>query len=202
MKAFRPAGYLALGLTVKSGWASVVLLAGPPQAPRLVDARHIALSDPRIPGSRQPYHAGFGTARGAGRELRRLVRSAERFGTRSVSGLIREYKADGHRIRGAGIVVGSLIDPETIGNSHIRIHALEGRLFREVVLGALRRSRIRSAIWRERDLASLAVKTLKRRHASLRMTLTAIGQGVQGGWRAEEKAAALAAWLILARRQT
>ena len=187
----------AAGLTVKSGWASVVLLAGPSKAPRLIDARRIALSDPRIPESKQPYHAGFGTARGAGRELSWLVRSVERFGKRSVTQVIREYRAGGHRLRGAGIVVGSLIDPARIGNSYIRIHALEGKLFREVVQTALGRSRVRFTTWRERDLYPLAQRTLKRQNAPLRSTLTMLGQGVKGGWRAEEKAAALAAWLVL-----
>jgi len=59
----------AIGFTVKSGWASAVLLAGSAELPQIVDSRRIELSDPAIPESRQPYHAGFGTAREAGPEL-------------------------------------------------------------------------------------------------------------------------------------
>src|SRR5207253_2933988 len=48
---------LVLGCRVKSGWATAVLVAGPPRAPRVLDRRVIDLSDARIPTSRQPYHA-------------------------------------------------------------------------------------------------------------------------------------------------
>src|SRR5262245_57686003 len=63
----------AIGVTVKSGWACVVLVAGSAARPRVIDSRRIELSDPAIPESRQPYHAGFGTARSAGADRARLV---------------------------------------------------------------------------------------------------------------------------------
>jgi hypothetical protein len=122
----------AIGVTVKSGWAAAVLLIGPPASPRVADSRRIDLSDPAIPESRQPYHAGFGTARTSGAGLTHLVRSVRRFGRRSVSSLIRTYATAGHPPTGAGLVVGSMIDPDRIANAHIRIHALEGRLFRQL----------------------------------------------------------------------
>lgn len=188
----------AVGFTVKSGWASAVLLAGSAPSPHVLDSRRIELSDPAIPESRQPYHAGFGTARTGGRDLSRLVASVERFGRQSVAGLIRHYRAGGHQLQGTGIVVGSLIDPERIGNAHIRIHALEGRLFRGVVQDGAARSSLACAIWRERDLYALAAGVLNQPEQELRSALAALGRGVAGSWRAEEKAAALAAWLVLA----
>ena len=141
----------AVGFTVKSGWASAVLLVGSAGSPRVVDSRRVDLSDPAVAESRQPYHAGFGTARSAGPELSRLVASVERFGRQSVAGVIRHYRAVGPPLRGAGVVVGSLINPEHIANDHIRIHALEGRLFRSIVEDSAARSRLPCAIWRERD---------------------------------------------------
>ena len=48
----------AIGFTVKSGWACAVLVAGSATSPRVVDSRRVDLSDPAIPESRQPYHAG------------------------------------------------------------------------------------------------------------------------------------------------
>ena len=42
-----------------------------------------------------------------------------------------------------------------------------------------------------------AAKKLKKTDAAIRKTLTAIGRGVDGGWRAEHKAAALSAWMLL-----
>jgi hypothetical protein len=187
----------AVGFSVKSGWSAAVLLIGAPGSPRLVDSRRVELTAPAIPESRQPYHAGFATARASGPELSRLLRLVRQFGDRSVSGVIREYGSRAQLV-GAGVVVGSLIDPETITNEHIRIHALEGRLFRGVVEQAARRNGLTCSIWRERDIYALAAETLRHSDEHLRRAVQAMGKSVTGSWRAEQKLAALAAWLVLA----
>jgi hypothetical protein len=188
----------AIGFTVKSGWAAAVLLKGPLASPQVVDSRRIELSDPAIPESRQPYHANFGTARAAGPELSRLLRSVGRFGRRSVTGVIRQYRAAGHQCIGAGVVVGSMIDPERIANAHIRIHAREGQLFRGVVEGTALASGLRCSVWRQRDLYGVAAEALKQSEQHIRGTVTSLGKAVAGAWRAEQKAATVAAWLMLA----
>ena len=186
----------AAGFTVKSGWACAVLIGGTISSPRLLDSRRVEISDPDIPDAKQPYHAGFGTARDAGDGLKRLVASVKGYGRKSVSQLIREYQRTAN-VRSAGVVAGSLIDPQTIGNDHIRIHALEGQLFREVLIGAAEKNGVGCSVWRERDLYGVAEKRLKTAETVLRKRLTALGEGAAGGWRAEHKAAALAAWLVL-----
>jgi len=189
-------GQAAAGFTVKSGWARAVLIGGTRSSPRLVDSRRVEISDPDIPDAKQPYHAGFGTARDAGDELKRLVASVKRYGRRSLSTLMRDYQKDA-TVTAAGVVVGSLIDPKTIGNDHIRIHAMEGQLFREVLIAGAERSGVHCSVWRERDLYALAAKQLQIAEAVLRKRLTALGDNTDGGWRAEHKAAALAAWMVL-----
>ena len=186
----------AVGFTVKSGWAAAVLLGRVGDRPYVVDSRRVEISDPEIPDAKQPYHAGFGTARDAGDELKRLVASVKSYGRKSVKTLLREY-AKQEKLRGAAVVVGSLIDPTTIGNDHIRIHAMEGQLFRGVVIDAAEKSGLKCSIHRERDLYADAAKRLKRSEPAIRKTLAEIGRGVDGGWRAEQKSAALSAWLIL-----
>lgn len=186
----------AAGFTVKSGWASAVLIAGTPSSPRLIDSRRVEISDPGIPDAKQPYHAGFGTARDAGDELKRLVSSVKSYGRESVSALIREYQKSA-TVAAAGVVVGSLIDPTTIGNDHIRIHAMEGQLFREVLIDGAKRGGLTCSVWRERDLYAAAAKQLKIAETALKKRLTALGETADDGWRAEQKAAALAAWMLL-----
>jgi hypothetical protein len=190
----------AVGFTVKSGWACAVLLSGAASSPVVVESRRVELSDPAIPDARQPYHAGFGTARDAGQELQKLVASVKRFGRSSITGLIREYQSE-HRVRGAGVVVGSLVDPASIANDHIRIHALEGQLFRGVVTDAAEQRGVRCVLWRQRDLLDAAVKALERPQKDLRDRVAALGRDIDGPWRAEHKAATLAAWLVLAGRR-
>ena len=198
MRTGRSDRVAGMGLTVKSGWASAALVVGTPVSPEVVDSRRIELSDPSMPEARQPYHEGFGTARGSGSTLTALVASVKRFGRKSVSELIQTYRGAGYRLRGAGIVVGSLVDPDTIGNDHIRIHALEGQLFRRVVEDAATRCRLTPSIWRERDLFGTAAAALQRSEQELREKLTALGTMMEGSWRAEQKTATLAAWLVLA----
>ena len=187
----------AIGLTIKSGWAAAVLLDGHPRSPRVVDSRRIELSDPSVPESRQPYHAAFGTARAEGPDLSRLLDLVRQFASASIAEAIRQYRSAGHHVTGAGLVVGSLVDPERLANAHVRIHALEGQLFRRVVEDAAAAAGLECAVWRERDLYPAAAGELNESEDHLRNKVKTLGRAVPGMWRAEQKAATVAAWLVL-----
>jgi multidrug resistance efflux pump len=191
----------AIGFRVKSGSATAVLVGGPADAPKLLDRSVVVLSDPAVPKSRQPYHAGLGVAQQDSEKLRRLIEIVERYTQKSVADLVNRYRGAGHRLRGAGLVVGSDIDPERIANLHIRAHASEGRLFRTVLEQAARRCDLESRTFVERNLFQQATRALDRPEADLKRTVTELGRSQAGPWRAEEKAAALAAWLVLAARR-
>lgn len=190
----------AVGFTVKSGWAAAVLLTIVGRTPRVVASRRIELSDPKVPDSRQPYHDGFGTARKEGAALSRLLDSVQSFGRRSVISALADLESDGTRLAGAALVAGSLTDPETIANEHIRIHAREGQLFRRVIEEALADRGMRCEIRRERDLWQVAATTLGMGEADLRSKITAIDRVTDGPWRVEQKTAAVAAWVLLGDR--
>jgi hypothetical protein len=163
----------------------------------VVVSQRIELSDPVDAPARQPYHAAAGTARKPGPQLDTLLASVKKYGRHSVDAFIREHEKSGRRFDGAGIVVGSLIDPAHIANDHIRIHALEGRLFRSIVQDAIDRRHLTSQVWRERDLYGFAANRLKRSETRLRQVATGWGRSMGGPWRAEHKAAAVAAWLVV-----
>ena len=129
-----------LGFRVKSGWAAAVLIANSAKAPAVavIDSRVIELADPDVMDSRQPYHAGFGTAHTDTAKVTRLVHGIERFSRRTIAALLDEYREQ-HRLRRAAVVVASLTDPATIANQHMRAHASEGRLFRTVLVDGLER---------------------------------------------------------------
>ncbi len=189
---------VAVGVRVKSGWAAAVVLGGPPGAPQLLDSLVLDLSDPAVPSTRQPYHAAVGVAQTNITRLRRLIGLIDRCARRSVGDLVRTCRAQGRRIRGIGIVVGSDIDPQKIANPHIRAHASEGRLFRTVVEKAAKRHALRTVTTVERELLPLAAVALGRSEGTLKRALTELGDQAAGPWRAEQKMAALAAWLVLA----
>ena len=188
---------VAVGVRVKSGWAAAVVLGGPPGAPQLLDSLVLDLSDPAVAATRQPYHAGVGVAQTNTARLRRLIGLIERCARRSVGALVRACRAQGRRIRGIGIVVGSDIDPRRIANPHIRAHASEGRLFRTVVEKAAKRHALRTVTTVERELLPLAAVALGRSEGAVKRAVTDLGDPFPGPWRAEQKVAAIAAWLVL-----
>jgi hypothetical protein len=197
MRPAVPPTKAAVGFTVKSGWAAAVLVSGTGAALRVADSRIVELSDPGIPETRQPYHAGFGTARKIGPELSRLLNMVRRRGSQSVSAAIAAYRDSGYGLAGAALVVGSTIDPDGIANEHIRIHALEGKLFRSVIEDAVTSSGCGCSVVRQRDLYSLAARSLQRSEPDLQKALVELRPPGRAPWRAEQKAAALAAWLVL-----
>src|SRR2546425_7617289 len=111
----------SLGFRVKSGWATTVLVGGPPASPQVLDHGIVQLSDPALPASRQPFHGGTGQEERDGRKVARRVAGIRRFARRSVSDLIKRYRAAGHRLRGVGAVAGGRVGAET--DADPRTHA-------------------------------------------------------------------------------
>jgi len=188
-----------LGFRVKSGYAIAVVLHGPVSAPTVAARLVVELSDPTVPATRQPYHDGFYKQQDDARELSRLAALVKRCAKRSVDALLTDERLAGLRCRGAGVVVGSVIDPQRVGNLHIRAHASEGQLFRTVLVDTLTAHGIASDVIVDKTLAKAAAKGLRRTDAAITRAVSALGKTYGGTWRAEEKAACTAAWLALLR---
>ena len=188
----------AVGFRVKSGYAIAVVLDGSRQTPRPVASRIVELSDPGVAETRQPYHDGFYKTEEDTREIARRVRIVKRCAKKSVAALVSEMEREAlaERTWRAALVVGSLIDPNTVGNPHIRAHAHEGQLFRLVLEEALAEHAVDCDVIVDKQLASQVAKELGR-PASVARTVASFGKTLGGRWRAEEKAAATAAWLTL-----
>src|SRR5579859_1816250 len=175
-----------------------VLLAGPASAPKLVRCQAILLSDPKIPQSKQPYHAALELPEKEGKALTRKLRSVVAAAAkRSVKEILRQGTAEGYDVGRAWLVVGSMVDPATLHNEHIRAHGLEGQLFRTVLEDALRALKIPCEAFREKGAYESAAEMLKRTPAQIKRAVAALGESHEGSWRAEEKLAALAAWMAL-----
>jgi len=189
-----------LGFRVKSGWAAVVLLTDTAHSPQLSDVSRIELCDPRLPETRQPYHATMGKLETDPTKVNQRERVARRISQQSLTRLLQGYRQKGFRIRRAALVVGSQIDPANIANPHIRAHALEGQLFRSAVAETLQAHGIRTEVLLERDAypsvaarLKQSIHDVKRAIQDLRRSPAAKGRP----WRAEEKLAALAGLFAL-----
>ena len=187
----------ALGFRVKSGWAAAVLLTGPARSPQLCDVRRIDLSDLRLPETRQPYHAAMGKLETDTTKINRRVRLVRSIAEQSIATLLASYRQKGYAIRRAALVGGSQVNPDSIANDHIRAHAFEGRLFRSVLEEALQTCGIRTEILIERNAYAQGATKLKESNDNVRCVIQDFGRAARRPWRAEQKLAALAAWLAL-----
>jgi hypothetical protein len=190
----------ALGFRVKSGWAAVVLLTKPSHLLQLSDVSRVDLSDPRLPETRQPYHAAMGKLETDSEKLNRRERVVRCITQQSLGNLLVGYRQKGYAIKRAAIVVGSQVDPARIANPHIRAHAMEGRLFRSAVEESLRGHEIRAEVLLERDAYARVAARLKHSIDDVKRAIQNLGQSTPSNarpWRAEQKLAALAALFAL-----
>lgn len=189
----------ALGLRVKSGWAMAVLLAGSPSAPRMVIRQWLELTDPSVPGSSQPYHAVMGASAADKPDVEaRLCQVVREVTSKALVNVIAAARDSGHEVNRIGLVVGSQIDPARIANEHIRAHASEGQLFRTSLTKAAEAAGLSSVVLVERNAYAHAARILERTENDLKVVVAAFGRQQSGSWRADEKLAALAAWVALA----
>lgn len=189
-----------LGIRVKSGWAAVALLTDTADSPQLSDVNRIELCDPRLPETRQPYHAAMGKLETDSAKVTQRERVVRSISQQSLGRLLKGYRRKGFQIMRAALVVGSQINPANIANPHIRAHALEGRLFRSAVAETLQAHKIRSEVLLERDAYPTVAARLKQSSDDVKRAIqdlrrSALAKG--GPWRAEEKLAAVAALFAL-----
>jgi hypothetical protein len=104
----------------------------------------------------------------------------------------------GVEIAGVGIVGGSDADPARLGNPHVRAHAEEGKLYREALVDGARALGLGSATWAEKKVYAAAVDVLGLSEEAIKAALSELGRSAGKPWRAEEKLATLAGWLVLA----
>jgi hypothetical protein len=197
-----PAEARAIGFRVKSGYAIAVVLDGPAADPKPISRHIVPLSDPDAPETRQPHHGSRGVEMDDRREIARRTTIIERCAKQAIAdlldGQVRPPNCDRLQIR-AALVVGSVIDPQTVGNPHIRAHAFEGRLFRTVLEEALTAHGVACEVIVEKQLGAQAASALKQSEPVIKRTVSAFARTLGSPWRGEEKAAATAAWTVLAK---
>jgi hypothetical protein len=183
----------ALGIRVKSGWASAVLIGAKNSSPVFLHRGRLLLSDPEVPKSSQPYHRGFGRLQKDEEVLERLSSIVYRAANVSLSSFVQDCRNLGHQPTTIALVVGSTIDPERIANEHIRAHASEARLFRVSLERAASAAALPCAVARERDLRAVA----SRAGSGWAARIDNLGRAAGRPWGADEKLAARAAWTSL-----
>jgi hypothetical protein len=193
----------AVGFRVHSGWAAVVVVCGPPETPQVVERRRIELVKIFTYTFRQPYHTAAKMPREDAKKFIRHVQSdAKRLAVSSLRSLQKDLAEGYLKIVGGALLLASgraLPGLERILASHALIHTADGELFRHSLRAACAACNLPLEAIREKELFAVASKTLRVQPAALKRRVTALGKTVGPPWTQDEKFAALAAWLTLAR---
>ena len=198
----RSAGTAALGLRVKSGRAVAVVLQGPAESPVVVQSTVLLLAPPGKPTTWQPFHPVMDLPwKDAVAATRGAAKEAQAAATGGVRELQKGVRVLGLELQGAGIVTGSILDPGQIPNPHIRAHAAEGRFFRQAAERGVAACGLAHRTFAQKTLYQVAARELGCPVESLRRKLAALGAKHFKPWAADEKEAALAAWVVLAGRR-
>ena len=191
-----------LGLRVKSGKAIAVALQGPAESPVVVRSTQLLLAPPGKPTPWQPFHPVMDLPwKGAVAATRGAAKEARAAATRAIRELQKGARDLGLELQGAGIVAGSLLDPGQIPNPHIRAHAAEGQFFRQAAERGAAACGLAHRTFAQKTLYQVAARELGCPVESLRPKLAALGAKHFRPWAADEKDAALAAWVVLAGRR-
>jgi hypothetical protein len=189
---------VSIGLRAKTARAIAVVLGGPAASPIVIKRAELILWDPAMPATNQPYHEVMDLPWEQSKvAVQKSALRIESIASKALGDLIRDVTVEGFTVCGAGIAGAGNRKLDKIGSTHIRAHAAEGVLFRHALEVAAATNRLRSASFDERTLEQTAASELRRSVDDLKVRLAEMGRAIGSPWRADEKSAALAAWLAL-----
>ncbi len=182
------AGEAYLGLRVRTGRALALAIGGDRAEPTAIARAEVELGDPKHPDSRQPFHLLLDTELGRGEaRAERAANQARRAGGRALDAFVRDALGR-RRLQAVAVVANSNTPPERIGNLHMRAHALEGWLFREICERLGDRVGIEPVTYLVGEIAAL-------QGPALAEVLRRLGAGFGRPWNRDWKLAASAAWM-------
>ncbi|MGH9718832.1 MAG: hypothetical protein ACRD8O_01350 [Bryobacteraceae bacterium] len=188
----------AIGLRVKTGKAIAIVVRGTPRAPEVLKRDELILADHDKPDTWQPYHPVMELAwTEAQKAVRPIAQIIEKTARKAMAALVAEVRAAGYEVRGIGIAGRGSQDPARIGNTHIRAHAAEGRLFREVLESGADACGIAKRVFLEKEIYQKGAPEIGCSAHELKTRVAALRTPAVRPWSAEERCAALAAWLML-----
>jgi hypothetical protein len=189
---------VAIGLRAKTARAIFVVLGGPPESPIVLRKGEITLIDPKVPATAQPYHQVMDLPwEQSERAVRKYFTSIERVATRALAELSRQIRTTNCGIAGVSVIGAPDRDLKRIGNPHIRAHAAEGVLFRQVLETGAERNGLKCHTFSDRNFDEAAAIKLGARYSQVKRRVSSLNVSVAAPWRNDEKQAAIAAWFTL-----
>ena len=192
----------AIGFRVHSGWTSLVAISLDGNLPVVLARQRPHLVETFSYTFRQPYHTAekmpLQDARGF---IARVREEARRLAAHAIRAAAADARQQGHQVNRCALLLASgreLPELEKILASHAMIHTADGELFREALLHAAAKCKLKMTALRERELLARASSALNMRAPILLRRIADLGKTLGPPWSQDEKFAALAAWLSLA----
>lgn len=191
----------AFGLRSHSGWAALVVVAGSPGSIEVIDRRRLEIADPRIHGSKQPYHEAEDLElREASALLERCEAGSKRLARQGLRAAFDATREKGYEVVACGLLLASgrpLPVLEKILDSHALIHTADGEHVRNALAQAAEGLGLPVVRVREREVRERAAADLRLTAGELEGRIAALGRALGPPWTQDQKLAALAAWLSL-----
>ncbi len=176
-------------------------LAGPVKSPEVVARRRIEICDPKIRGSKQPFHAAEPLEFPDAEEyLERCTQSTRRLAREALQAAIDGLRDRRCEAAGIGIILGSgrtLPALKNILASHALIHTAEGEFYRQALLEAGGHCGLPVLGVKEKELFQQAESRLKIPSDELQQRTVELGKPMGAPWTQDQKYAALVAWMAL-----
>jgi len=189
-----------LGFRPHTYWTAVVALAGPPEAPQVLERRRIVFA---TGAERFVYHQAETLDLRSAQALLDTVRTAtEANAAREIGVLLADLQRDGVAVHAAvtAAATAKLADSlAAILKSHAQMHAAEGSFYRDVVAQACAALGLEVHRVAERDMARQVRALLQVDDAALETQLKAIGAALGPPWSEDYRLATEAAWTQLSR---
>jgi hypothetical protein len=193
-----PPSVAVLGFRPHTYWTAVVALAGPREAPQVLERRRLLFAEGE---ERFVFHQAAELERSQAAALVETVRASTRANAaRAIAQLVQDLAGAGIAVRAAVVPTGRQTPPddlETIVRSHALMHAAEGSFYRDVVAEGCAELGLEVARPPEPGLAEMARTASGAAQAALDERLKAMGAALGPPWSEDQKLATLAAWTRL-----
>jgi hypothetical protein len=190
-----------IGVAAHSGWAAVVSLGRTPKGPIVLERSRVDLIEESFPESKQPYHAIESLAlEEASQRLDRYRTQAEAKARSALHRLREDAAGRGFRLAAVGILESSGRKGSSLQSilaSHAAIHTADGDHFRNALSTAAQALGLTVNRVPARDLDKRAGACLHQPLNQLADAVRQLGKQVGSPWGADQKQAALLAWLLL-----
>src|SRR5262245_40203346 len=147
---------VAFGLKAHSGWAALVVLGKQGNDFVVVDRRRVELVEDEW--AKQPYHAAEGLKPEVARDLvKRGIHAAHTIAARELQALLKRELNRKNEVKACAILIGTPMPDwgvEEILAVHFRMHKAEGVLFRDALVRAAQKCKLKPVEIPEKELLS------------------------------------------------